>query len=104
MFPLAKVALEAHALGDLEVCDDAPLDLLAGFSSGFARSPVFAAGFGSVLLAPDLFVLPAFSSGDFFLTLSHRFLKLRIFLRNSESFASHSLAPGRILCAASSAS
>jgi hypothetical protein len=24
----------------------------------------------------DLFILPAFSSGDFFLTLSHRFLKL----------------------------
>jgi hypothetical protein len=50
--------------------------LLAGFSSGFARSPVFATGFGSVLLALDLFILPAFSSGDFFLTLSHRFLKL----------------------------
>jgi hypothetical protein len=73
---LAKFALKAHALGDLEVCDDAPLDLLARFSSGFARSPVFAAGFGSVLLAPDLFILPAFSPGDFFLTLSHRFLKL----------------------------
>jgi hypothetical protein len=31
---------------------------------------------GSVLRALDPFILPAFSSGDFFLTLSHRFLKL----------------------------
>jgi hypothetical protein len=60
----------------LEACDSAPLHLFAGFPSDFARSRVFAAGFGSVLLAPDLFILPAFSSGDFFLTLSHRFLKL----------------------------
>jgi hypothetical protein len=29
---VAKFSLKAHALGDLEVCDDAPLDLLAGFS------------------------------------------------------------------------
>jgi hypothetical protein len=73
---LTKFALEAHALGDLEACDDTPLDLLAGLSGGFAPSPVFAAGFGSVLRAPDLFILPAFSSGEFFPTLSHRFLKL----------------------------
>jgi hypothetical protein len=79
VFPLAKVALEAHPLGDLKVCHDAPLDLLAGFSSGFAPSPVFAAGFGSVLLAPDLFVLPAFSSGDFFVTLSHPDADMRKF-------------------------
>lgn len=25
-----RVALKAHALGDLEACDDTPLDLLAG--------------------------------------------------------------------------
>jgi hypothetical protein len=50
--------------------------LLAGLSGSFARSPVFAAGFGSVPRAPDLFILPAFSAGDFFLTLSHRFLRL----------------------------
>ena len=58
--PSAEFALEAHALGDPE-----------------AR--IFAAGFRTVLRAPDLpdlFILPAFSSGDFFLTLSHRFLKL----------------------------
>jgi hypothetical protein len=30
----------------------------------------------AVLRALDLFILPAFSAGDFFLTLSHRFLKL----------------------------
>jgi hypothetical protein len=34
---------------------------------------------GSVLLAPDLFVLPAFSSGDFFLTLSHPDADMREF-------------------------
>ena len=28
MLPLAKVALEAHALGNLKAGDDAPLDLL----------------------------------------------------------------------------
>jgi hypothetical protein len=30
-----KFALEADALGDLEARDDAPLDLLAGFSGSF---------------------------------------------------------------------
>ena len=29
MFPLTKIALEAHALGDLKCSDNAPLDLLA---------------------------------------------------------------------------
>ena len=38
--PLAKVALKAHAFGDLEYRDDTPLDLLAGLSGGFARSPI----------------------------------------------------------------
>jgi hypothetical protein len=76
VFPLAEIALEAHALGDLKRRDDSSLDLLAGLSSCFVRSPVFVAGFGSVPRAPDLFILLAFSSGDFFLTLSHRFLKL----------------------------
>jgi hypothetical protein len=41
-----------------------------------ASLAVFSAGFGSVLRALDLFILPAFSSGDFVLALSHRFLKL----------------------------
>jgi hypothetical protein len=40
VFPLAKFAVEARALGDLECRDDAPLDLLAGLSGSFARSPV----------------------------------------------------------------
>jgi hypothetical protein len=44
----------------------------AGLSGSFARSPVFSAGLGSALRAPDLFILAC----DFFLTLSHRFLKL----------------------------
>jgi hypothetical protein len=39
VLPLPKFALEAHALGDLEACDDAPLDLLAGFTSTFADTP-----------------------------------------------------------------
>jgi hypothetical protein len=68
--------LKAHALGDLKRRDDTWLDLLAGFPGSFAHSSIFAAGSRSVLRAPDLFILPAFSSGDFFLTLSHRFLKL----------------------------
>ena len=76
MLPLAKFALEPDTLGYQECRNDAPLDLLAGFPSSFARSTVVQAGFGSVPRAPDLFILPAFSSGDFFLTLSHRFLKL----------------------------
>jgi hypothetical protein len=29
VFPLTKIALEAHALGDLKCSEDAPLDLLA---------------------------------------------------------------------------
>ena len=44
VLPLAKVALEAHALGNLEARDDAPLDLLAGLSGRFARSPIFPPG------------------------------------------------------------
>jgi hypothetical protein len=40
VFPLAKFAVEARALGDLECRDDAPVDLLAGLSGSFARSPV----------------------------------------------------------------
>jgi hypothetical protein len=40
VFPLAKLALEAHALRNLEARDHASLDLLAGLSGGFARSPV----------------------------------------------------------------
>jgi hypothetical protein len=31
LLPLAKVVFEAHALGNPEACDDAPLDFLAGF-------------------------------------------------------------------------
>ena len=44
MFPLAKFAFKAHALGDLECRDNAPLDLLAGLSSSFAGPPVLPAG------------------------------------------------------------
>ena len=44
MLPLAKLALESCALGDLEPHDDAPLDLRAGFPSSFARSTVVQAG------------------------------------------------------------
>ena len=39
VLPLAKIALEAHALGYPEARDDAPLDLLAGLFGSFARSP-----------------------------------------------------------------
>ena len=35
ILPLAKLALEAHALGDAEARDDAPLDLLAALSGSF---------------------------------------------------------------------
>jgi hypothetical protein len=38
VLPLAKFASKSHALRDLEARDDAPLDLLAGFPSSFARS------------------------------------------------------------------
>jgi CDGSH-type Zn-finger protein len=41
---LAKVAFEAHALGDPEACDGTPLDLLARLSGCFARSTVVQAG------------------------------------------------------------
>ena len=43
VLPLAKLALEAHAFGDLEGRDDAPLDLLARLSGGFACSSIFPA-------------------------------------------------------------
>jgi hypothetical protein len=39
-----QVALNAHALGDLECRDDTPLDLLVGLSGSFARSPIRPAG------------------------------------------------------------
>jgi hypothetical protein len=39
IFPLAKVALEANALGNLKRRDNAPLDLLAGLPGSFAGSP-----------------------------------------------------------------
>ena len=35
VFPLAKLALESHALGDLKRRDDAALDLLASFAGAF---------------------------------------------------------------------
>jgi hypothetical protein len=35
--PVAKFALKANALGNLECRDDAPLDLLAGFPGSFRR-------------------------------------------------------------------
>ena len=44
VFPLAKLSLKAHALGDLEARDDTPLDLLAGLSGSFPRSSVLPAG------------------------------------------------------------
>jgi hypothetical protein len=40
VFRLAKLALEAKALGDSEARDDAPLDFLAGVSGSFARPPI----------------------------------------------------------------
>jgi hypothetical protein len=64
---LPKFAIRAHALGDLEARNGAPRDLLAGFSSGFARSPLFAAGFGSLLRALDL-KSPALRAGLFALS------------------------------------
>ena len=42
--PLAKIALEAYALRDLECRDHASLDLLAGFACCFAGPPVFPPG------------------------------------------------------------
>ena len=36
VFPLAEIAPEAHAFGNLEGGNQAPLDLLAGLSSAFA--------------------------------------------------------------------
>ena len=44
VLPLAKFALEAHALGDLKRRDDTPLDLLAGLPGCFAGPPVFPPG------------------------------------------------------------
>ena len=41
---MPKFALKAHALGDLEARDDAPLDLLAGCASSLARSPILCPG------------------------------------------------------------
>ena len=38
---MARFALKAHALRDLEACDDAPLDVLAGLPGIVACSPVF---------------------------------------------------------------
>jgi hypothetical protein len=42
--PLAKVALEAHALRYLKARDGAPLDLLARLSGRFAGSPILPPG------------------------------------------------------------
>ena len=41
ILPLAKVAFEAHALGDLKRRDDAALDLLAAFPARSQARPVF---------------------------------------------------------------
>ena len=40
---MAKVSLEAHALGDPKRRDDAPLNLLAGLAGSFARPPILPA-------------------------------------------------------------
>ena len=44
VLPLAKIALKAHALGNLERRDHAPFDLLAGLSGSFAGPPIFPSG------------------------------------------------------------
>jgi hypothetical protein len=44
MSPLAKFALEAHALRNAEAREDAPLDLLSGLPGCFARSPILPTG------------------------------------------------------------
>jgi hypothetical protein len=44
VFPLAEIALEAHALGDLKRRDDSSLDLLAGLSGSLAYSPILPPG------------------------------------------------------------
>jgi hypothetical protein len=41
---LAKIALKAHAFGDLEGRDDAAVYALARLPGGFARSTMFPAG------------------------------------------------------------
>ena len=41
---MTKFALKSHALRNLEARDNASLDLLAGLSGGFARSPVLPSG------------------------------------------------------------
>jgi hypothetical protein len=43
VLPLAKVALESHALGNLKRRDDAALDLLSGLSGAFASQSVLPA-------------------------------------------------------------
>jgi hypothetical protein len=45
---LAKFALEAHALRNLECRDDATLDLLAGLPGGFACAPILTPGLDRV--------------------------------------------------------
>jgi hypothetical protein len=42
--PLTKVALETHACRNPETRDDAPLNLLPGFSGSLARSPILSSG------------------------------------------------------------
>jgi len=42
--PLAKFAVEAHALRDLKRRDDAPLDLFARLPGSFACSPILSTG------------------------------------------------------------
>ena len=44
VFPLAKVALEANAFGDLKARYDASLNPLARLTGGFARSTISPAG------------------------------------------------------------
>jgi hypothetical protein len=44
VFPLAEIALEAHALGDLKRRDGTSLDLLAGFPGGLACPTILPAG------------------------------------------------------------
>jgi hypothetical protein len=63
VFPLARIALEAHAFGNLKGRDEAPLDLLAALSGPIASHPVFSSPTGR----PGEGMGPELEMFDFFL-------------------------------------
>jgi hypothetical protein len=92
MFPLAEVAFESHAFGNLKRRDEAALGLLAAFSRPFASCPVFPAR--PVGMRGEFGVLAGLELGE---ELLNRLLYLRQFRKEGLAGSAQADAKSRRL-------